>query len=110
MRGAYILVAVFYLISALIRVRLEEPLEKVESTESNNILSSLKESFTSIPDVWRSMPKNFRSYMVATIISSFSGPLVYPFLALFAVDVIGITSFQWGFLGTIGIVVGLMAR
>jgi len=109
MRGAYILVTVFYLISALIRVRLEETLEKVESTEANNILSSLKESFTSIPDVWRSMPKNFRSYMIATIISSFSGPLVYPFLALFAVDVIGITSFQWGFLGTIGILVGLMA-
>ena len=109
MRVAYILVTVFYLISALIRVRLEETLEKVESTESNNILSSLKESFTSIPDVWRSMPKNFRSYMVVTIISAFSGPLVYPFLALFAVDVIGITSFQWGFLGTIGIVVGLMA-
>ena len=46
--------------------------------------------------------------MVVTIIGAFSAPLVNPFLALFAVDVIGISGFQWGFLGSIGIAVGLM--
>ncbi len=110
MRVAYIIVTVLYLIGALIRARyLEETLEKAEPTESFKILSSLKESFTSIPDVWRSMPKNFKPYMAATIITAFSGPLFYPFLALYAVDVIGVTSIQWGLLGTIGIAVGLIA-
>jgi MFS family permease len=110
MRVAYIIVTVLYLIGALIRARyLEETLEKAEPTESFKILSSLKESFASIPDVWRSMPKNFKPLMAATIISGFSGPLFYPFLALYAVDVIGVTSIQWGFLGSIGIAVGLIA-
>ena len=109
-RFGYAIVIGFYVISIIIRGKyLEETLEGTEPFEPKHVFSLLTESFVSIPEVWRTMPNNFKNYLAATLLSAFTGPLVFPLMAFYAVDVIGITSIQWGYLGTIGIAVNLLA-
>jgi len=103
LRWIFAFILVFRLLSATIRLKfLKETVEVPASAASlRNIPQVMKESYKSVIEALRWMPRNlwFLSMVIALI--SFSNSIVGPFWIVYAVGAIGLSATQWGLLGVI---------
>jgi MFS family permease len=112
MRIAFVVAFFGLLVTAVLRnLFLRETLEHAEELRLSDLASGFKDSLGSIYEAWKIMPKRFNYYVLILLFGSVGRLLHDLFLALYAKDVIGVTSLQWSLVGTaqiaISIVVGL---
>ena len=112
MRIAFVFAFLGLLITAILRTLfLKETLEDAEELRLRDLASGFKDSLGSIYEAWKTMPRRFNHYIIILLFGSVGRLLRDLFLALYALDVIGVTSFQWSLIGTaqiaVSIVVGL---
>jgi MFS family permease len=112
MRIAFIIAFLGLLTTAILRsLFLEETLKDAEELCLNDLASGFKDSLGSIYEAWKTMPRRFNHYIVILLFGSVGRLLRDLFLALYAMDVIGVTSLQWSLIGTaqiaVSIIVGL---
>ncbi|UCD45731.1 MAG: MFS transporter [Candidatus Bathyarchaeota archaeon] len=109
MRVTYIVALVGGLLAAVTRTFfLRETLETSERVRQGDLREVFTESFHSISEVWRVMPRNVKYFTVAMLILSFQGPFFGMFHALYANDVVGVKRFQWSFMSTVNMLIGLV--
>jgi MFS family permease len=112
MRIAFIVAFLGLLATAILRTLfLKETLEDAEELRLRDLASGFKDSLGSIYEAWKTMPRRFNHYIIILLFGSVGRLLHDLFLALYAMDVIGVTSLQWSLIGTaqiaVSIVVGL---
>ncbi|MEM0212272.1 MAG: MFS transporter [Candidatus Methanomethylicia archaeon] len=99
---AYLIVFIFYIISAIIRTRLKETLPTVRgSIGSYNIfkvyVNAVYESFSALKFASRDVIK----FLLITVVLDFSMRLSMPFFVVYAKNVIGLSEGQWAILMTL---------
>jgi DHA1 family multidrug resistance protein-like MFS transporter len=112
MRIAFVVAFLGLLTTAILRTLfLKETLEDAEELRLRDLASGFKDSLGSIYEAWKTMPRRFNHYIIILLFGSVGRLLRDLFLALYALDVIGVTSLQWSLIGTaqiaVSIVVGL---
>jgi len=112
MRIAFVFAFLGLLATAILRTLfLKETLEDAEELRLRDLASGFKDSLGSIYEAWKTMPRRFNHYIIILLFGSVGRLLHDLFLALYAMDVIGVTSLQWSLIGTaqiaVSIVVGL---
>ena len=112
MRIAFVFAFLGLLTTAILRsLFLKETLEDAEELRLRDLASGFKDSLGSIYEAWKTMPRRFNHYIIILLFGSVGRLLRDLFLALYAMDVIGVTSLQWSLIGTaqiaVSIVVGL---
>ncbi len=101
-RFGFILVAIFYLVAAVIRIRLKETLADPKAQRKRWIElfkaypRAVKEGFA----VWKLLPRSMLSLFLVNIIGSFSYALMDSYLVLYATKHLGIREFEWAILIT----------
>ena len=101
MKIGYVFVALAYVIVALFRTfYLEETLENPQQYDINELKDDVVTSITSILGTWSILPRNLKAFIVAMSISGFAGPFYWTFSAIYAIDVVGLSSVEWGLIGT----------
>jgi MFS family permease len=102
LRIAYGFVAIAFLVTASIRMfYLEETLENPHNFHIRNLKSDFITSITSTKETWTALSGNLKAFILSMALAGFSGPFYFAFNTLYAFDVIGVTSVQWGFLVTV---------
>ena len=112
MRIAFVVAFLGLLATAILRTLfLKETLEDAEELRLRDLASGFKDSLGSIYEAWKTMPRRFNHLIIILLFGSVGRILRDLFLALYAMDVIGVTSLQWSLIGTaqiaVSIVVGL---
>ena len=109
MRTAYCIVILLYLLAGMIRqFGLTETLENSKKIEFREIFASFKDSFLTIKDTWNKTPLGVKPIILQSVLGGFSWTLFYPFMGLYALDNIGMNTLQWGQLGTVELLLGLV--
>jgi MFS family permease len=108
MRIAFVIAFLGLLTTAILRsLFLKETLENAEELRLRDLASGFKDSLGSIYEAWKTMPRRFNHYIVILLFGSVGRLLRDLFLALYAIDVIGVTSLQWSLIGTAQIAVSI---
>jgi MFS family permease len=101
MRWLFASMLVLRLFSSAVRFKFLE--ETVENSGPSVSLSSipeiLKESYGSVIETLRWMPRNLWFLAIIMTLTSVSNAIVGPFWVLYGIDVIGLSVTQWGLLG-----------
>jgi MFS family permease len=118
MRWLFASMMVLRLFSSTVRFKfLEETVESSASSISlNNIPQIMKESYGSIIEALKWMPRNLWFLAIIMTLTSVSNAIVGPFWVLYGLDIIGLSATQWGLLGlaaavtsaTLGVPAGLV--
>ena len=109
MRVAYCIVILLYLLAGLFRqFGLNETLENSQSINSGELVAVFKDSFLTIKDTWNITPQGVKPLILQSFLGGFSWALFFPFMGLYALDVIGVSTLQWGKLGTVELILGLI--
>jgi DHA1 family multidrug resistance protein-like MFS transporter len=109
MRVAFIVAFLGLLTTAILRTLfLKETLEDAEELRLRDLASGFKDSLGSIHEAWKTMPRRFNHYIVILLFGSVGRLLHDLFLALYAMDFIGVTSLQWSLIGTAQIAVSIL--
>jgi MFS family permease len=109
MRVAYVVTFVGTLLTALIRALfLKETLEDPPEFRWPEAGSAFRESFSSIVEAWREMPRNMVPLTVAMLIGAFEIPVFHVYMSLYAIDVVGVGGFEWSLMSTAYMVAGLL--
>jgi MFS family permease len=102
MRIAYGFVTLAFLITAFLRMfYFEETLENPHDFHLSELKNDVITSIISVRETWSALSRNLKAFIFAMAIAGFSGPFYFVFQALYAFDIIGLTSVQWGFLVTV---------
>ncbi len=110
MRFVYGIVFVVSLGIATIRwLFLKETIEIEEQLGSKELVSSVRESFGSIVDAWKSVDRDVKIVTLVYLLMSFEFPLFATYYSLFAFDKVGVTGLEWGMITTIGSMAMLLA-
>ncbi|KPV62134.1 MAG: drug efflux system protein MdtG [Candidatus Bathyarchaeota archaeon BA1] len=97
MRIAYGIVFVCSLAAATTRAFfLKETLKTSERIRLEGLGTAFKESIGAIVEAWRFMPRSLMFLTIVMLISAFQEPMFHLFAALYARDVIGVSSVEWG--------------
>jgi MFS family permease len=109
MRVAFVVAFLGLLTTAILRTLfLKETLKGAEELRLHDLASGFKESLGSIYEAWKTMPRRFNHYIVILLFGSVGRLLHDLFLALYAMDFIGVTSLQWSLIGTAQIAVSIL--
>ena len=110
MRTVYGIVFVVSLGIATIRwLFLKETIEIDEQLGSKELVSSMRESFSSILDAWGGVGRDVKIVTLVYLLMSFEYPLFATYYSLFAFDQVGVTGLEWGIITTIGSVAMIIA-
>lgn len=99
-RVGFLIVAIFYLVAAAIRIKLKETLKNAKTQRKNlkDVLNSypraVKEGFS----VWGLLPRSMLFLFVINGIGSFSYALMNSYLVLYATQVLGVKELEWAVL------------
>ena len=109
MRIAYGFAFLGGLIAAIIRTLfLKETLEDPQEFRLSEVGPAFRDSVGSIVEAWREMPKNMVYLTLAILIGAFEDPAFYIYKSLYAIDVVGVTGFEWSLMSTANMLVGLL--
>ncbi len=109
MRIAYGVVLAIGIAVAVIRTLfLKETLENPKEFKLKELGSAFSESIHSITEAWRFMPQSVVFLTVILMIGAFEAPLFNLYMALYANDIVGISSFQWSIISTAWMVTTLV--
>ena len=103
LRWIFTLILVLRLFSSTIRLKfLKETVEVPDSSISlRSIPQVMKDSYKSVIEALRWMPRNLWFLVTVIALTSFSNSIVGPFWVVYAVGVIDLSATQWGLLGLI---------
>jgi len=109
MRIAYGFAFLGGLIAAVFRaIFLRETLEDPQEFRLSEVGSAFRDSLGSITEAWREMPKNMVYLTLAMLLWALEDPAFYIFKSLYAIDVVGVTGFEWSLMSTANMLVGLV--
>jgi len=109
MRIAYGFAFLGGLIAAAFRaIFLRETLEDPQEFRLSEVGSAFRDSLGSIIEAWREMPKNMVYLTLAMLLWAFEDPAFYIYKSLYAIDVVGVTGFEWSLMSTANMLVGLV--
>lgn len=101
-RIGFLIVAVFFFVAAVVRLKLRETLENTK-TQSKTLMDflkayprALKEGFS----VWGLLPRSMLFLFVINVIGSFSYALMNAYFVLYTTKILGVEEFQWAVLMT----------
>jgi len=101
-RIGFLIVAVFFLVAAVIRIKLKETLENAK-TQRKNLIDLLKAYPRAVKEgfsVWGLLPRSMLFLFIINVIGSFSYVLMDAYLVLYATQILGVQEFQWAILMT----------
>jgi DHA1 family multidrug resistance protein-like MFS transporter len=101
MRMAYVGVVVFYLIAAVIRVKLTETLRN--SSVAINIVDAVREYPKAAKEglaVWKLLPRSMFFLFLTNALSSFAFSMANPYWMVYAKDVLGVKGVLWAIVMT----------
>jgi MFS transporter, DHA1 family, multidrug resistance protein len=98
MRILYSILAVAYFGSALINLWfIEETREEIDNDISvRNASQTLKNAYSGIPDMVRRFPRSMKALAVVIVLMFVANGVSGPFWVVYAKEVLGLTSSQWG--------------
>lgn len=99
-RVGFIIVSVFFLAAAAIRIKLKETLENAKRQGKNlrGLLNSYPRAVKEGFGVWRLLPRSMLFLFVINVIGSFSFALTDSYSVLYATQVLGVKEFEWAIL------------
>ena len=109
MRIGYTIATLAFVIVAFLRLFfLEETLENPHEFDIKELKNDIVTSITSIRGTWGIIPRNLKAFILAMSISGFAGPFFYTVSAFYVIDVIGLSSVEWGLIGTAGLAISIL--
>jgi len=97
MRLLYALFVLSHLISATLVLRYLRETAAIEKTEVKlSILAILKEVYAGIPELIRNMPRSIKALGLLVGMGFIANAIASPFWVVYATDVIGLSSVDWG--------------
>lgn len=101
-RVGFLIVAVFYLAAASIRIKLKETLKKTKTQKKGlkNVLKAYPQALKEGFQVWGLLPRSMLFLFVINVIGSFSYALIGAYLVLYATQNLGVKEFEWAVLMT----------
>lgn len=99
-RLGFIIVAVFYLIAAVIRIKLKETLDNAK-TQKRSLKDLLKDYPQAVKEgfgVWRLLPRSMFFLFIINLVGSFSYALMDGYFVLYATQILGVKGFEWAVL------------
>jgi MFS family permease len=102
MRIAYLIVMVFYLLAAIIRIRLRETIEvKANNVSFTDVIRNypiaIKESLL----IWRFIPKAMLYLFLISTVAGFFSNMCSPYYVVYATNILKIEKLQWALLITL---------
>jgi MFS family permease len=82
---------------------LEETLENPHEFDINELKNDIVTSITSIRGTWSIIPRNLKAFILSVAIAGFAAPFFYTVSAFYAIDIIGLSSVEWGLIGSAGL-------
>lgn len=95
MRIAYGIVVAFWLIAALLRLRLEETIKKPRKPSLNELLRSVPVSLKESIGVWKRVPNSMFFLLLAFVSFNFGWAVANPYLVVYAVHELGVAEEVW---------------
>jgi len=101
-RLGFIIVAVFYLIAAFIRIKLKETLENAKTQKRNlkDLLKAYPQAVKEGLGVWKLLPRSMLFLLIINLIGSFSYALMDGYFVLYATEILSVKEFEWAILIT----------
>jgi len=99
MRIAYVIVVGFYLVAAVLRIRLTETLQ-IRDKETT-LASAVKEYPKAVKEglnVWKTLPRSMFHLFLTNALSSFIFAMTFSYLIVYAKDILHIDEFSWALL------------
>ncbi len=99
LRIGYLWVACFYLMAAVVRIKLKETLQT--STSRISITKTVAEYPKAVKEglaVWKILPRSMFFVFVTNALSSFTFAMFYPYLVVYATETLGVEEFNWAIL------------
>jgi len=99
LRIGYLWVAGFYLMAAVVRIKLKETLQT--STSRISITNAVAEYPKAVKEglaVWKALPCSMFFVFFTNALSSFTFAMFYPYLVVYATEILGIEEFHWAIL------------
>jgi MFS family permease len=116
MRWAYIGLAVSGIISGILRLSLLQETISSKPAENNSqhnlkkVGKLIKDSFREHLQAWRWMPHSALALTASYILWAFEYGLVEPYWIVYAEDVIGLTSTEWGIIIAVGSAISIGSK
>ena len=101
MKITYLLVTVFYLLAAFLRIRLKETIESPSRINVSELFGAYPQAIKETLSVWREVPRSMLYLLVSDVFASFGFSLFLPYVVVYAVEDLNIPKFQWSILMTI---------
>jgi len=99
LRIGYLWVAGFYLMAAVVRIKLKETLRTSSSRISiANAVAEYPKAVKEGLAVWKVLPRSMFFVFVTNALSSFTFAMFYPYLVVYATKILGIEEFHWAIL------------
>ncbi len=95
MRIAYGIVVAFWLIAALLRLRLEETIKNPRKPSLNELLRSVPVSMKESIGVWKRVPNSMFFLLLAFVSFNFGWAVANPYLVVYAVHELGVAEEVW---------------
>jgi MFS family permease len=95
MRTAYFITVVFYLVAAVLRLKLKETLTETKRISRKELLNSYPTSIKESVRVWKIVPRSMLFLFIANLIIMVSFSMINPYLVVYAVKNLGIGEFEW---------------
>lgn len=102
MRFGYVVTFVFFVITAILRVRLKETLRDADDRLSvSTVLSSYPKAVRESVGAWKLLPKAMFYLFLVSALLQFSASLCSPFLVVYATEILAVGGFEWALLMTL---------
>lgn len=102
MRIIYGIVLFISLAAAILRhAFLRETLKESKTINLKELKLAFRDSLREIFDSWKLMPKSLSFLLISTLIIAFTDPFFYRFGSLYALEVVGLSDFEWSIVNTV---------
>jgi len=95
MRIAYVFVSISYILSSVIRFRLEETIESAEQVNMKELIMVFPLSIKESINVLFKVPKSLLSFIVTRNVFNLAESMFFPYIIIFVTEEIGLSKFQW---------------
>ena len=100
MRISYAIVVAFYLIAAILRLKLRETIKKPEKVKLRELLGFYPRALRESVDVWSRVPRAMLFLFIAQLSMAFSLAMVQPYFVIYVVRDLHVSKFDWALLLT----------
>ena len=95
MRIAYFITVAFYLVAAILRLRLKETITEPKKINRQELLRSYPTSIKESTKVWKIVPRSMFFLFIANLVFMFALAMIQPYLVVYAVEKLDVGEFEW---------------